>query len=418
MDPDWDVSSVVKNIKDARMHIIVIILYSLITIFATYPLIMHVSTGLEVGDPALNTWILAWDVHSIIKDPFNLFNANMFYPFTKNTLTFSEHLIADMLFAFPIIAITHNQILAYNLILILSFILSAYGMFLLINYHIENEYSAFIGGVIFAFCTIRFAHIGHLQFLTIQWLPFALLYLDKFLHKGNYKYLISLFIFSVLQVLSSWYLAFYTIICLGAYGICSFFINTDVRKNIFQRSFQIKSALLVIGAIIVIAPFGFPYLEVAHEYGFTRTLDEVSYYSADVADYFFTPPNNLIYGDLSKEIQLKRNFSEHSLFPGLSAVILALFGLFSLRKFRVDGANKYGLIYTGIAKQNVFVFILLLSFLLSLGYPLHFFHNNINIELPYKFFYEYFPGFKSDAPPVQIWHISNASVGRISLIWV
>ena len=359
MDPDRDVSSVVKNIKDARMHIIVIILYSLITIFATYPLIMHISTGLEVGDPALNTWILAWDVHSIMTDPFNLFNANMFYPFTKNTLTFSEHLIADMLIAFPIIAITHNPILAYNIILILSFILSAYGMFLLINYYLENKYSAFIGGVIFAFCTIRFAHIGHLQFLTVQWLPFALLYLDKFLHKGNYKYLILLFIFSVLQVLSSWYLAFYAVISLGVYAICLFIIGERVRENVFQRSFQLKSVLFIIGAIIVIAPFGIPYVEVAQEYGFTRTLDEVSYYSADVGDYFLTPPNNLIYGDLSKEIQMKRNFSEHSLFPGLSAVVLAYYGLFLLRKFRVNGSNKYGLIYIGVAKQNVFLFILL-----------------------------------------------------------
>ncbi len=164
---------------------------------------------LPPGDSSLNTWILAWDVHSLTTDPFNFFNANIFYPITANTLAFSEHLFADMLVAFPVISITRNPVLAYNFILILSFVVSGYGMFLLINYYIKDKYSAFLGGVIFAFCAIRFAHIYHLSLLTTQWLPFTLLYLDKFLRAGKNRDLVLLYIFSVLQVLSSWYLALY-----------------------------------------------------------------------------------------------------------------------------------------------------------------------------------------------------------------
>jgi len=111
-----------------RTNLIVVFLYIFLTILLTFPLILHMDTYLDLGDPALNTWILAWDVHSLTTDPLNLFNTNIFYPF-KNTLAFSEHLIADMLVAFPVILITHNPILAYNSILFLSFVLSGLGMF-------------------------------------------------------------------------------------------------------------------------------------------------------------------------------------------------------------------------------------------------------------------------------------------------
>ena len=182
-----DISMVIKYVKKIKIYIIAVILYTLFTIILTYPIIMHMRTGLELGDPALNAWILAWDVHSILTDPINLFNTNIFYPFTHNNLAFSENLFADMLVAFPIIAITENVILAYNTIFILSFILSGFGVFMLVDYYLNDKYSAFVAGFAFAFCAFRFSHLGHLQLLTVQWIPFSILYLDKFIHNSSYK---------------------------------------------------------------------------------------------------------------------------------------------------------------------------------------------------------------------------------------
>ena len=388
------------NKENIKGHFTVIVLYTFITIILTFPLILHMGTELsDLGDPLLNTWVLAWDVHSLTTDPFNFFNTNMFYPFTKNTLAFSEHLFGDMILAFPIILITRNPILAHNVILILSFILSGYGMFCLINYYIRDKYSSFIGGIIFAFCTIRFAHIGHLQFLTVQWLPFVLLYLDKFLRRGDYKNLILLYVFFVLQILSSWYLAFFTTISLGAYASSLFMIDKDIRIYIFQPSYQRKWILFTFFVAIAIAPFAIPYMEVAQEYGFIRNLDEISQYSADVGDYFLTPYSNFIYGKFSDAFQTNRAWNEHSLFPGISAIILAFYGILCVKRLRINNLDKLGLIYAGNKEQNVYLLILLLSVILSLGYPLHFFGHVINIDLPYKFLYEYVPGFKSMRVP-------------------
>lgn len=380
-------------------HLSAIVLYIFLTIVLTFPLILHMNDWLNAGDSSLNTWILAWGVHSLTTDPLNLFNANMFYPFTQNTLAFSEHLFADVLIAFPVILITHNPVLAYNLILILSFILSGYGMFLLIDYYIKDKYSAFIVGIIFAFCTIRFAHFGHLQLLTVQWIPFALLYLDKFLHGGRYKDLTLLYVFYVLQVLSSWYLAFYTTIVIGAYIFSIFILNKEIYGNLSQRSYQLKLILALTCSAATVAPFAIPYFQVAQEYGFERSLAEVSSFSADVGDYFLTMIGNLIYGSISTPIQLNRNFCEHSLFPGITAIILALYGIFCFKKFKINNQNKVGMFFLGGEKRDIFIFILILSFILSLGYPLHFFGHIINIDLPYKFFWEFLPGFKSMRVP-------------------
>jgi len=142
-----------------------------------------------------------------------------------------------------------------------------------------------------------------------------------------------------------------------------------------------------------------PYFQVSQEYGLVRSLEEISVYSADIADYFLTSPDNLIYGKFVETIQVNRNWGEHSLFPGLCVLILACYGLFIFKNIKLDDTNKFGFIYIASNIQNIYIFLLFVSIILSFGYPLHFFGHIIDINLPYKFLYEYIPGFKSMRVP-------------------
>jgi hypothetical protein len=159
---------------------IILAIYTLLTLILTYPLIFNLMTTVpnDIGDPLLNTWILAWDSHALLTDPFNLFNANIFHPL-PNTLAYSEHLFSTALVALPLQLISGEPILAYNLSLLATFPLAALGMYLLALRWTGHRSAAFIAGLIFAFNPYRFAAIAHLQLLTFQWLPFALLLLDK-----------------------------------------------------------------------------------------------------------------------------------------------------------------------------------------------------------------------------------------------
>lgn len=251
-----------------RLYAIALTLYTVITLIVTYPLIVNIDNNLSIGDSSLNAWIIAWDVHSILTDPIHLFDANAFYPFVDNSLAFSEHLFANIFVALPILVTTNNPILSYNVIFLLSFILSGFGMFLLVDYHLNDRYSAFLAGIVFAFCTYRFAHLGHLQLLTAQWMPFSLLYLDKFLHKTTYDNLFLLLLFFVLQVLSSWYYAFYISIALGLYFIYLSIFDLSIRNKIIHDSdLKLKSALFLILFMIIVLPFTFPYIQVQHQLG-------------------------------------------------------------------------------------------------------------------------------------------------------
>lgn len=56
-------------------------------------------------------WILAWDYHTLFSNPFNLFNANIFYP-AQNTLALSEQMVANLIIFAPVMFITQNPVLA------------------------------------------------------------------------------------------------------------------------------------------------------------------------------------------------------------------------------------------------------------------------------------------------------------------
>ncbi|HXV98910.1 MAG TPA: hypothetical protein VEC93_10860, partial [Anaerolineae bacterium] len=115
-----------------RSSLFILVIYILLTLILTHPLIFNLTTAVpnDIGDPLLNTWILAWNSHALLTDPLNLFNANIFYPL-PNTLAYSEHLFSSALLALPLQLISAEPIAAYNISLLITFPLAAFGMYLL-----------------------------------------------------------------------------------------------------------------------------------------------------------------------------------------------------------------------------------------------------------------------------------------------
>jgi hypothetical protein len=111
------------------------------------------------------------------------------------------------------------------------------------------------------------------------------------------------------------------------YTIYNLAINSEFRKKVFNRSFQIKVALFSILIVASLIPVAIPYIEIANEYGAARPLAEVSGNSGDIADYFLAPPFNVLYGKIYPPIISSREWWEHSLFPGGLVIILGLYGI-------------------------------------------------------------------------------------------
>src|SRR5512142_2188895 len=103
-----------------------------LTLVMTNPLVLHLASAVEdKRDALLNTWIIAWVGHSLLTDPLHLFNTNIFYPY-PNTLAFSETLLPQGLLVLPINLASGNTILGYNSVLLFSFWLAAYAMYLFV----------------------------------------------------------------------------------------------------------------------------------------------------------------------------------------------------------------------------------------------------------------------------------------------
>src|SRR5262249_51386846 len=97
-----------------RRILLVTTLLAVLACAYTWPLVLHPRTTVahDLGDPLLVTWILWWSTHTV---PLTTawWNAPAFHPST-GVFAFSENLLGLAPIAAPIIALTHEPLLAYN----------------------------------------------------------------------------------------------------------------------------------------------------------------------------------------------------------------------------------------------------------------------------------------------------------------
>lgn len=320
--------------KWRRRPLAVLIGYALLTVALTWPLPLRLATAVpnDIGDPLLNTWILAWDSHALLTDPAHLFNANIFHPL-PNTLAYSEHLLSTAGLALPLQLLAAEPLLAYNFSLLLAFPLAAFGMYLLTLHWTHRRDAALIAGLIFGFAPYRLAAIAHLQLLTCQWLPFALLFLDKAICGRNRpklaRYLVAFDLFLTMQILASWYLAVYTGLVVGLYLLGSMgYLRGPARRN---RRWGLAGVLLL--AALAALPVAWPYLALLAELRAARPLELALTLAAHPTDFLAAAPFNTIFGPLTELFRRRPGFTEENmLFVGLIAPLLAALGLATLRK--------------------------------------------------------------------------------------
>ena len=170
-------------------HLLALFLYSCLTLVMTYPAVLRLKVAIigDYVDSFLNTWIIAWGVRKITRGEWgSLFDANIFFPY-KNTLAYSEHLLGVALTAIPIQLGFNDPLVTFNVSVLISFVLTALGMYLLVWYLTRNGYAAFFSGLLFSFFPWRIGHIAHLQLLSAQWLPLTFLFLHKTVKSFSYR---------------------------------------------------------------------------------------------------------------------------------------------------------------------------------------------------------------------------------------
>ena len=311
--------------------------YFAIAIVVTWPLARGLASDVawDLGDSVLNMWILAWDCEQFRGIFFghyshlrHFFDANIFHP-APLTLAYSEHLVPQALQIFPLYALTKNPILCYNVLFLSTFVLSGLGMFLFARELTGNTAAAFVGGLLFAFAPYRVPQSSHLQVLSSQWMPFALYGFRRWAESGRTRALAGATASTVLQGLSCGYYLLYFSPFAAAYVTWELWRVGCIRN----RRAWLSLAVAALVAAVVATPFVLPYVAVTSQLKLSRSLGETTRLSADVYSYATASVAERFWGSRLSDIFQKR---EGELFPGVVPVVLALIGLASWQRVRVE----------------------------------------------------------------------------------
>lgn len=289
--------------------------YVFLTVALTWPLILHPGRLVpnDLGDPLLNTWLMAWNAR-VLPLTADWWNAAQFFPL-QGAMAFSEHLLGLSIITTPVILLSGNPLLGYNVAYLLSFPLCALSAYFL-TYSIARRHdAAFVAGIAFGFAPYRMAQFAHVQVLSAYWMPLALAGLHRYFEERRFRWL-ALFVAGwVMQALACGYYLFYLSV-LVALWLVWFTLGRERWTEL------LRVVVAWIAGAALLAPILYGYWQFQRAFGLRRWPDEIMQFSADVASVLKAPANLRVWGWLDVVDR-----PEASLFPGVTVVAVIVIGL-------------------------------------------------------------------------------------------
>ncbi len=289
-------------------------LFVLLAVMHTWPLAAD-PAGLsrhDNSDAMLNEWALGWVAHQIVRDPLDLFDANIFFP-ERNTLAYSEAMLVQGALGAPLIWAGASTLFAYNLVLLAGFALTGWATALVAARWTGDWTAGLAAGIVAAFNAHTLTRLPHLQALHVEFLPLALAALDSLLREPRAGHAMRLAGWFTLQSLASIYLLVFSAFALTAAALAR-------PREWSGRRFRPVAFLFVAAAalsFVLLLPYLQAYWQVHREQGAVRPLADVELYSASWNDYL-SSPSRVHFNTWSY-----RWFTGTALFPGFVALGLA-----------------------------------------------------------------------------------------------
>jgi hypothetical protein len=258
-----------------------------------------------------------------------------------------------------------GEIVAHNIVILLSFSLTSFTSYLLIYYLLRRSLPAFVGGLIFGFCpgVVMSAVAGHLSFTFNMFIPLFLLAL---FNNSKKRTLVSAFYVALsyaLLTLTSLYFGFFSLFIALLFVIYDYLTSKDCipKRLLFNYIF---AALI---AFVMIIPFQFEiilhiistsHVELAttgriHEY--KRLISS----AASVLDYLLPsidhPVLGRFIGDMIGIHLQSGNLFARTLYLGFTPLLLSLAGFFlwSKRHYSLE-SRRYFLFFSAGAVLMIF----------------------------------------------------------------
>jgi hypothetical protein len=271
----------------------------------TWPLALNLGRAVsDPGDPYITIWILDWDWWATFHAPLSLFDANAFYP-ARYSLAFSENLYGLAVLLFPLRMFGMDAITAHNVALVAGFAFSGFGAYVLGKRLTGSWIAGMAAGVFYAFVPFRFTHLPHVQHIWGGWLPLMLAALLAYAERPTRRRAILFAAVFAMNGLTNIHYLFFGALAIAITAVL-----------LLPRSAWRELAMATGGALLVLAPFLYPYAAAAKLYGMQRTWEEVAHFSAYASDW--------LPGLVAEP--------ERRVYPGMLAYVVALIALWVARR--------------------------------------------------------------------------------------
>jgi hypothetical protein len=266
-------------------------------------------------DGLYSIWNVAWVAHALVSHPFDLYNANIFYPH-RDALAYSESNVVAGVVAIPAWLATRNAYAAHNTAVLFAFASSLLCTWLLARRLTGNSAASVAPAVMFAFCPYFFSHSAHIQLLMAGGIPLSMLALYALADNPSPARGVALGGALALQALACAYYGIFAGLMVG-YAVLFLAVSRGLWR---APRFWIAVAIAAAAAGAIVLPFFMPYLELQRSSGFGRMLDEARRYSATWPSYLASPAH--AHRPL---LAFARSSGWHVgevLFPGVLAIVL------------------------------------------------------------------------------------------------
>ena len=360
---EWSQAGYKSTKLGLRRHWIGLTIITVATLVFFAPILTKVSSYSEGGDAMFNAWTLSRNHHCILQQGCpDYTDGNIYFP-NEDSMLYSETQLSAGLLTLPLYAINKNPVFAYNMWTLLSFLFSGIFMYLLAKYLSKNnEPISIFAGLLFEFAPLKMAAFGHLQNLSIFWLPLIILLFLRYLsHKKSRKrYILGALLAMVMLFYASWYQMVFALLCIGP-----FLLGLLISK-IYPTKRVLLLGLVTGIAIISTLPLATEYVRFSKTNSANFSLYEQAFFSSSLKDYLipnFSTLEGQVYYRLRPMSQMNSynpdSYSYHGLAVTLACFAIVIATLTRRGKRRLDKKNRRLI--------QVFAGVGLVGFITSLG---------------------------------------------------
>lgn len=299
-----------------------------------------------------------------------------------------------------------NELIAYNLIIYLGFMLSAIFTYLLSYYITKDQFSAILSGIIYAFCPYYFVRTWqHFGLTQIQWLPLCLYTLFRLRERRNIPSCVFLSFVLALGVSTDYQYSFFMYIMTVLFILFVLFYDIESQEkaaNYTGNKWKLPGFLLlsILFSLLLSIASMYPMLkgiffghavQASAFNPFLRSFEDLFVQSAKPLSYFLPAVTHPIFGNITEQFlgtQLYgTSLTEHTLYLGWVPLILAFVAFKAWWKKRKDERTKENF-YIGF-----FIFLAIAAWLFS--QPPWWDIFGLKIYMPSFFIYKILPMFRA-----------------------